>query len=72
MGRGRIREGDPADLVVFDPETIQARSTYDKPLEPPIGIDLVMVNGGLAIEGDRADKHNFGRALRRMPLLKSR
>ena len=64
-GRGRIREGDPADLVIFDPRTIQDHSTYDSPLSAPTGIDLVMVNGGLAFDHGQMNKQNFGQALRR-------
>jgi N-acyl-D-amino-acid deacylase len=69
-GRGRIREGDPADLVIFDPRTIQDQSTYDSPLSAPTGIDLVMVNGGLAFDHGQMNKQNFGQALRRSLSIK--
>jgi len=45
--RGVVREGAFADLVVFDPETVIDRATFEAPMEPAAGIDLVMVNGGV-------------------------
>ena len=44
-GRGRIAEGHGADLVVFDPATVAAGSTFADPKLPPSGIGDVVVNG---------------------------
>jgi N-acyl-D-aspartate/D-glutamate deacylase len=49
-GRGAIREGLWADVVVFDYDTIQDRATYDEPRLSPTGIDYVLVNGVVVIE----------------------
>ena len=46
--RGFIREGYAADLVIFDAETIADGATWERPLESPVGIELVMV-GGVAV-----------------------
>jgi hypothetical protein len=43
--RGYIRENYFADLVVFNPETIADRATFDKPNQYPVGIEYVIVNG---------------------------
>jgi N-acyl-D-aspartate/D-glutamate deacylase len=48
--RGRIAPGKAADLVIFDPGKIQDRATYAKPAEYPTGIDLVLVNGTIAVD----------------------
>jgi N-acyl-D-amino-acid deacylase len=43
--RGALRAGAYADLVLFDPERIADRATYDDPVQPPVGIKGVWVNG---------------------------
>lgn len=48
--RGSIKEGNYADLVIFDPSTIADKATYIKPEQYPTGIDYVMVNGKIVIE----------------------
>ena len=47
--RGRIIEGAYADLVVFDPDTVQDEATYTDPHRYPSGIPHVMVNGRFVI-----------------------
>ncbi|MDP4710756.1 MAG: D-aminoacylase [Saprospiraceae bacterium] len=59
--RGRLQEGAFADLVVFDPETIQDQATYTDPHSYPLGIDHVLVNGKFvlksgALTGERPGK----------------
>jgi N-acyl-D-amino-acid deacylase len=43
--RGRIEVGKVADLVLFDPKTINDRSTWESPLTLPTGVVDVFVNG---------------------------
>ena len=45
VDRGRIVEGQFADLVVFDPDTVIDTATYDDPKQEATGIDMVIVNG---------------------------
>jgi len=47
-GRGRIREGLQADLVLFDAERVTDVANYDDPMRTPVGIECVVVNGALA------------------------
>jgi N-acyl-D-amino-acid deacylase len=63
--RGLVRPGYAADLVLFDPETVVDRATYEQPRQPPAGIPYVFVNGELAIEDGRRTEALAGRALRR-------
>lgn len=50
-GRGIIREGAYADLVIFDPDTIAETATFEAPASPSAGIDAVYVNGVQAWDG---------------------
>jgi N-acyl-D-amino-acid deacylase len=43
--RGLLAEGNFADLVVFDPETIIDTATFEEPRQPAAGIGHVFVNG---------------------------
>ena len=63
--RGEVRAGAYADLVVFDAETIADEATFDAPMRPAAGIDIVMVNGAIVREGGRITGKRPGRALRR-------
>jgi len=50
-GRGYIREGCFADLVIFDPSSIIDRADYVNPFQSPTGIEMVIVNGEVVAEG---------------------
>ncbi|HOD98554.1 MAG TPA: D-aminoacylase [Syntrophales bacterium] len=64
-GRGIIKEGNFADLVVFAPEQIIDRSTWTDPHQYPEGIPYVIVNGIPVIyEGEHTDAFP-GRILRK-------
>ncbi len=66
--RGVIREGAFADLVVFDPNTVIDRATYEEPHLRAAGIRAVYVNGVETVTNGavRADAR-AGRALRHSP-----
>src|SRR5258705_230531 len=49
-GRGTIREGQWADVTIFDLASLQDNATYDEPTRSPSGIDLVLVNGVVVID----------------------
>ena len=60
-GRGLIREGFYADLVLLDPEALEDRATYLEPFMEPAGFDMVFVNGKLALEKGEATGCMAGR-----------
>ncbi len=62
--RGRVAPGAFADLVLFDPERVADAATYAEPKRESLGIELVVVNGAVALEGGRHTGAGAGRALR--------
>jgi len=67
-GRGIIKRGANADLVVFDHKTIIDRATFDEPFLKPEGIHYVLVNGGPALWEGKITGHCSGRILRQEKL----
>ncbi|WP_395574589.1 amidohydrolase family protein [Streptomyces sp. BK79] len=65
--RGLVREGYKADLVVFDPGTVAAGSTFEQPRTLPTGIPHVLVDGRFVIEDGRRTDVLAGRSVRRTP-----
>ena len=62
--RGTIAVGMKADLMLFDPETIIDRSTFEQPRLRPRGIYRVFVNGRPVWTGDAPENERPGRVLR--------
>ncbi len=62
--KGRLQEGCDADIVVFDAATIRERSTFEKPMEPSVGVRYLVVGGTLVVdEGKLAPDVFPGRAI---------
>ena len=68
MDRGFIRPGYKADLVLFNPDTVDAQGDYVDPSQYPVGICKVWVNGVLTVDGENHTGANAGRVLRRQDL----
>ncbi|MFE6333887.1 amidohydrolase family protein [Streptomyces sp. NPDC057798] len=66
--RGLVREGHRADLVLFDPRTVAAGSTYEEPRKLPTGIPYVLVDGRFVIDDGRRTDVLAGRSVRRTPV----
>jgi len=62
--KGRLQEGADADIIIFDPQTVADRSTYQKPMEPSTGMKFVIVGGTVLIEQGKLMPDTFpGKAL---------
>jgi N-acyl-D-aspartate/D-glutamate deacylase len=48
--KGRLQEGADADIVIFDSDTIGDRATFEKPMEPSVGVRYLVVGGTLLID----------------------
>lgn len=62
--RGRLTPGAFADVVVFDPNTIQDHATFDQPHQLATGVSTVIVNGRLAVRAGVATGAATGRVVR--------
>ncbi len=62
--RGTIRDGNLADLVVFDAATVRSNATYDEPRRFPTGIDHVIVNGVVVVRNGAHTGATPGRGIR--------
>lgn len=49
-GRGLLKSGYEADVMVFDPEKIRETGTFDRPAVQPEGILWVLISGEAAVE----------------------
>jgi N-acyl-D-amino-acid deacylase len=63
--RGQVRAGWYADLVVFDPETVSDRATFEDPHQYPVGIEYVLVNGRVAVDAGAFRDVRSGTVLKR-------
>jgi len=62
--KGRLQEGADADIVIFDPQTIADHSTFEKPMEPSVGVHDLLVGGTVLIDESKLVPDVFpGRAL---------
>ncbi|HEV8356017.1 MAG TPA: D-aminoacylase [Gemmatimonadales bacterium] len=62
--RGQIREGMYADVMVFDPNTIIDRATYEKPHQLSEGVKYVLVNGVAVVSDGKVTGAKPGRIVR--------
>ncbi|MBY0497184.1 MAG: D-aminoacylase [Cyanobacteria bacterium] len=63
--RGTIKEGQWADLVIFDPATVADTATFEEPFQYPVGIDTVLVNGKVVLEEGKHTNARPGKVLKR-------
>lgn len=63
--RGTIRQGNAADLVLFDPDTVADTAGFGVAPTPPVGISLVTVNGTVMLDDDRLSAERPGQVLLR-------
>jgi N-acyl-D-aspartate/D-glutamate deacylase len=67
-GKGRLQAGGDADIVVFDPDTITDRASYQHSTRTSAGIRHVLVNGAFVVrDGDLVADARPGRPVRAEP-----
>ena len=63
--RGLIKEGMYADIVIFNPETVNDNSTFSNPHQYPSGIEYVITNGAVTVDKGNHTGQLAGRILRK-------
>jgi len=64
-GRGVLKQGYAADIVVFDGNEIDEAASFAKPIQPARGIGTVIVNGAIVWRGGKPTGARPGRVLAR-------
>jgi N-acyl-D-amino-acid deacylase len=62
--RGRLEPGFFADVVVFDPATIQDHATFAEPHQYATGVEYVLVNGDVVVRDGQHTGAKPGRVVR--------
>lgn len=69
--RGTLQEGNHADIVIFDPDTVIDQADFEHPTQAAAGIDAVYVNGTAVMRDGEATGNRPGKALRRQDMQTS-
>ena len=62
--RGLLKPGMAADITLFDPQTVIDKATFENPMQYPVGIPYVIVNGEVVINQGQHSGAQPGRVLR--------
>lgn len=62
--RGLLKKDYYADIVVFDPDQICDKATYEDPKQYTVGVEYVLVNGQIALENGKQTDVCAGRVIR--------
>ncbi len=62
--RGLLRQGNAADIVVFQPDVIDERGSFSDPCRHPVGISHVFVNGVLSVTDGKSVHDGAGQVLK--------
>ncbi|MBR2000665.1 MAG: amidohydrolase family protein [Firmicutes bacterium] len=63
--KGHLNVGADADIVIFDPKTVQDNATFENPILPPSGIDYVIIGGEIAAKDGKILQAKLGRSIRK-------
>jgi len=63
--RGFLKKDNYADIVIFNPETVIDRGTFVDPIQYPLGIEYVFINGSPVVQSGNYEKKLAGNVLRK-------
>lgn len=62
---GELSIGSAADIVIFSPEEVRDKATFENPTMSPAGIEYVILKGKIALEGGKILNRSLGRPIRK-------
>lgn len=65
LGRGTLKPGNYADILIFDPTKVKDTATFDKPHQLAEGFDTILVNGKIIRKDGHFTGTRAGKAIRR-------
>jgi N-acyl-D-amino-acid deacylase len=65
QNRGVLKEGNYADITVFDPKKIQEKATIGNPYKYARGVEFVVINGEVVLKEGKVSGKNSGMVLRK-------
>lgn len=63
-GKGILREGMDADVLVFDPENFRDHATFTEPAKLSTGLDYSIIGGQIVVDHGRIVTRNAGKSIR--------
>lgn len=63
--RGKLKKGNKADILMFEPDEIRDRATYERPHRLAYGFDWIWVNGKIVRENGEFKEVQYGQVLRK-------
>jgi N-acyl-D-amino-acid deacylase len=63
--RGLLKPGNYADVVVFNPDTVIDKGTFVDPIQFPVGIEYVLINGQVVLHSGSYERALVGKVLRK-------
>ncbi|MGI8906152.1 MAG: family 16 glycoside hydrolase [Candidatus Sumerlaeaceae bacterium] len=64
-GRGTLRPGNYADILVFDPAQVRDLATFDQPFELAEGFNTILINGTIIRDAGKFTGQRTGRVIKR-------
>jgi N-acyl-D-aspartate/D-glutamate deacylase len=62
--KGRLQEGADADVVIFDPQIVTDRATYQHPMDTSVGVEYLLVGGAVLVDKGKLTEGVFpGKAI---------
>jgi N-acyl-D-amino-acid deacylase len=63
--RGLLKPGNYADVVIFNPDTVIDKGTFVDPIQFPVGIEDVLINGQVVLHSGNYERALAGKVLRK-------